>query len=317
VNHIYEPLSTTGCSSAYLAVLLGHAVGRERADEEERDEGAENGEAGRDPERAGDAERRAALAERRLDVRERVRADERADLAHGGCEAIELATDRRRRGLRREQAEVVARAELAEREEDAVDDRKRADMVHEVSVRAAHDEAKDGLAQEPENHGVLGSKVVNYERAAHGARDVEKVDDDVPAEDHCEHGRLVRDTEYGMRDSLITQSTGNSRINNRRGVDAEGVGDPVVDEPGDADRTELDPVTLNDEPVRHVALDRVLLVAGRLLHAQTPKEDSHSGDEAETEGKPPDCPEVVGAADPVEKEGNERGDDEAPVNHGV
>jgi hypothetical protein len=317
VGHIYEPLSTTGCSSAYLAVLLNHTVGRERADEEERDEGAENGEAGRDPERAGDAERRAALAERRLDVRERVRADERSHLADGGCKAVELAADRCRRCLRREQAEVVARAELAEGEEDAVDDRKRADVVHEVGIRAAHDETKDSLAQESEDHGVLRSKVVNDKRATHGTRDVEEVDDDIPAEDHREHGRFVRDTEYGMRDGLVKQPTGNSRVNNRRGVDAERVGDPVVDEPGDTDRTELDPVTLNDEPVRHIALDRVLLVAGRLLHAQTPKEHGHSGDEAETEGKPPDCPEVVRAANPVEKEGNKRGDDEAPVDHGV
>jgi hypothetical protein len=93
--------------------------------------------------------------------------DERADLADGGRDAIELPANRSRRGLGRKQTEVVARADFSEREENTVHlrrprwsniafrrqkrdahDRKGTDVFDEVVVQPRHDEAEESLHEQ-------------------------------------------------------------------------------------------------------------------------------------------------------------------------
>ena len=63
--------------------------------------------------------------------------------------------------------------ELAEREEDAVDDGEGADVVRELLVEAGHDEADDGLAEQARDHRPLGPEDVDDERADDRAGHVE------------------------------------------------------------------------------------------------------------------------------------------------
>lgn len=64
-------------------------------------------------------------------------------------------------------------------------------------------------------------------------------------------------------------------------------------------------------------LHAVLLEVVRLHHLQPPEEHADGGDDTESEREAPDCAEVVEPEDPEEDEGDECGDDEAGVDHGV
>ena len=100
--------------------------------------------------------------------------------------------------------------------------------------------------------------------------------------------------------------------------DSYRISNEVVNEPGDRDCREADPVTLQDEPVGHLGVGHgILLVPSRFFHAETPYKDSEGGDNAQTQRQSPDGPEVVLAKDPEEDERDERRYDKANINHSV
>ena len=89
------------------------------------------------------------------------------NLADGGSNAVELPTNSRRAALRREHAQAVARAKLTEAQENTVDDLRsislmlekrtartygeRSDVVGQLRVKTAHDEANHSLGKETRN----------------------------------------------------------------------------------------------------------------------------------------------------------------------
>ena len=104
-------------------------------------------------------------------------ADECANLAHSGGETVELAAHSGGAGLGGEQTKTVARTELTKAQENAIDDGKCANVVRELLIEAAHDEADDGLAEQAGDHGVLRAEVVDDERADDRAGHVEQAED--------------------------------------------------------------------------------------------------------------------------------------------
>ena len=84
------------------------------------------------------------------DVNEKMRtprANKGTHFTNGGGEAVELATNSGGASLCCEEAKAVARSQLAEAEEDTVDDRECGNMFRELLVEATHDEANDSLKQ--------------------------------------------------------------------------------------------------------------------------------------------------------------------------
>lgn len=59
-------------------------------------------------------------------------------------------------------------------------------MICEMNVKTTHDETNNGLAKQSENHRVLRAKVVDDEGTDQRARDVEQIDNNIPAKDNCE-----------------------------------------------------------------------------------------------------------------------------------
>lgn len=158
--------------SAEVLVLLDHAVVRERTNEEEDDEGAENGEAAANPEGTsvalvssrtaevfddwGEGCRRKAILVYRSDdgIGEKKRTpgtNESTNFSNGSSETVELTTDSGGASLGSQQTKAVTRAKFAKAEEDPVDDGECTDVVRKLDIEAAHDEADDGLAEQTEN----------------------------------------------------------------------------------------------------------------------------------------------------------------------
>lgn len=168
------------CAEALIFNLDG--VLADGGNQREGDNGRQDAQAGRDPEgvlRGGDFIIAAGL----LDVGKDPGADKGANLAHGGGDAVVAAADAGGAGLGGEQADVVAGADLAEGEEDAVHDGKGGDVFGDVGVDAGHDEADDGLDEDARGEGVFGADEVGEEGAEDGAGEVEEVDEGVPAKD--------------------------------------------------------------------------------------------------------------------------------------
>ena len=94
--------------------------------------------------------------------------------------------------------------------------------------------------------------------------------------------------------------------------------DEVVDEPGNRDGRQVDPVTADDQKVGHLATNHgVLLVASGLLHAKTPDEDRKSRNDTKPERQAPDSPKMVLAKNPEEDQWDEGSDYETEVNHRI
>lgn len=71
--------------------------------------------------------------------------DERADLASGSGETVELAPHGGRAGFSSKETKAVTRPQLAKAEEYAVDDGECTDVGCELLVETAHDETDDSL----------------------------------------------------------------------------------------------------------------------------------------------------------------------------
>lgn len=143
----------------------------------------------------------------------------------------------------------------------------------------------------------LGSESVHDEQSTNERTgEVKRVGEASPAQRRGQGGVLVGDSGDGGR------------------IKTERVHDPVVQEPAGRDGSELDPVPLEDEPVRDVSsLDAVLEVCVGLLHLDPEVEQQERRNHTESEREPPNQSEVVLAADLEEQPGDERRNNEAEV----
>lgn len=176
-----------------------------------------------------------ALATRGNYVGKHPGADKSTDLANGGSDAVVPTTNTGGARLGGDKADVIARSQLAQRQEDAVDDGEGADHagLAEAAVAPRHDEADDSLERDAKRKRVPGSELVGKGGAEHGAGDIEEVDDRVPAEDGGQWGRV--------RIEDVGQDSGR--------VDAEGIRREIVDEPDQTDDEEAGAVESQDQEV--------------------------------------------------------------------
>ena len=222
----------------------------------------------------------------------------RANLAHRRRDTIVLPAHPGGARLGREQADVVAGAELAQREEDAVDGGEGADHLRarEARVAAGHDEPHDGLQQHADGEGAARAEPVRQRRAEHGAGDVEQVDDGVPAKDGGQRG--------GGRVEDVGEDGGR--------VDAEGVGGEVVDEPDEADGEEAEAVEFEHERVGGAGvLEGVLLEFFGLADEEAHDEEDGGEDGPDGKAYTPDGAEVGVVACGGHDVGDEGAEDEA------
>lgn len=166
---------------AEALILMGDGILADIRNEEEGNNRRQQRQTRRDPERV--LRRLRLVAARLLDIRKDPGADKGANLAHSGSDAVVPTADARRARLGRQETNVVAGAQLAEGHEDAVHDGEGGDLRRDLVVHAREDVADDGLRGDAEDEGVLGADPVGDEGADQGAREVEDVDDGVPAED--------------------------------------------------------------------------------------------------------------------------------------
>lgn len=67
-------------------------------------------------------------------------------------------------------------------------------------------------------------------------------------------------------------------------TDTHGVCNEVVDEPGEGNSYPFSPVATNDQPVRSRSVShRVLLVVPRLIHVESPEQDSDGRNGTDTQ----------------------------------
>jgi hypothetical protein len=76
-------------------------------------------------------------------------ARECADLANCGSSTIELATHSGRSRLGGKEAKAVARTKFTKAQKDTVNDSECADVILQLDVETAHDEANDCLQEQP------------------------------------------------------------------------------------------------------------------------------------------------------------------------
>lgn len=219
-------------------VLRRHPIMRQRANKEKRNKRTQHRQSTAHPERTRltTALVRPMMREG-LDHRwERPCAHKRTDLAHCGCDAIELPTDGRGPRFRGEQTEIVAWPELAEGEEYPVHDGERTNVGLELLVGSGHDEANHRLGEETEDHGVLGAKVVNKKGATDRAGDVEQavwvIMSDIFGSISLMESQLVclLDNNIPAENSSEGAGTTSDRVHDGRRVDTKGVRDKIIDE---------------------------------------------------------------------------------------
>lgn len=167
---------------AELAVLLGNGVLVDIGEAEEGDSGRQQGQGRGDPERIlGNL--CGVVTTSSLDVGEDPGSDKGTNLANGGGDTVVAATDTGGTGLGSQQTDVVAGAELAKTQEDAVDNGEAGNVLGDLVIDASHDVADNGLQRDTNDEGILGANQVADKGANHGSGDVEQVDDGVPSKD--------------------------------------------------------------------------------------------------------------------------------------
>lgn len=229
----------------FLKLALGvdtHLV--DLREQEERQESTE------DAKCAGDEERILALANVvgsiLLDDWQNVGAHESANLANGGSIRVVLTTDSSSATLGGTQAKVITRAKLAQREEDAITSQKRQNRDflqvkrnipvdhHEAThvlrgrkplVAPGHDEPNNTLKKHTDGKSVTRTNPVTHPSAESGTRQVKHVSQGSPA-------KVLPQRCIGASDDPDPL----------RGIQAEGVGRKVVDEPDQRDHRQAEPV---------------------------------------------------------------------------
>lgn len=92
----------------------------------------------------------------------------------------------------------------------------------------------------------------------------------------------------------------------------------VVDEPGDGQGSQLDPVALEDKPVGDLGVaHRVLLVGNGLDHKDTSDQEDKRGNESKEKGATPDGTGVVETKDPEKNQAHKPCNGKGKVEHGV
>jgi len=119
-----------------------------------------------------------------LDDWENVGPNESSDLAKCGGYSVVLASNSSRAGLRRDETDVIAWTDLAQRKENTVDNDEASYIgrLVEKAVAAGHDESDDTLQADTDGECVARADDVAEEGSTYGAGQVEEVDDGVPAE---------------------------------------------------------------------------------------------------------------------------------------
>ncbi len=167
-------------------ILLGNGVLADCRQQGQGNDGRQHTEAGSDPE--GILGRLGVVTAGLANEGKHPGADKGANLTDGGGDAIVATTDASGARLGGKEANIVARPDLAEGEEDAVDNGKGGDVLGDFGVDAGHDEADGGLRQDAKGESVLGANPVGDEGAEDGAGEVKHVDDGVPAKDLGKRG---------------------------------------------------------------------------------------------------------------------------------
>ena len=172
-THLAGVVSVRLKVSPELIILPGHPISRQRLDEKENDGSGEKGQAASDPERPSVSTSGVRATESLDDRRESPCSNERSNLSDSSGNAIVLSTDGGRSALGYQETEVVSWPELSEGKEDSVDDGEGGDVFGQFSIETAHDESDNGLSDQAEDHGVLGSERVDEERTNEGSWEVE------------------------------------------------------------------------------------------------------------------------------------------------
>ena len=172
-THLAGVVSVRLKVSPELIILLDHSISRQRLDEKENDGSGEKGQAASDPERPSVSTNRVRATESLDDRRESPSSSERSNLSDSSGDTVVLPTDGGRSTLGCQDNEVVSRPELSKGKEDSVDDGEGGDVFGQFSIETAHDESDDGLSDQAEDHGVLGSERVDEERTNEGSGEVE------------------------------------------------------------------------------------------------------------------------------------------------
>ena len=172
-THLAGIVSVSLKVSPEFFILLDHPVSCQRLDEKESNSSREKRQAASDPERSSVSTNRVLTTESLDDGRESPGSNERSDLSDSGGNAVVLSTDGGRPALGCQETEVVSWSELSEGKEDSVDDGKGGHVFGQFVIETAHDESDDSLGDQPEDHGVFGSEIVDDECAANCSGEVE------------------------------------------------------------------------------------------------------------------------------------------------
>lgn len=180
--------------SSELGILLRDGVLSNMRQQEKRQEGRENTQTRRDPEGILRLLHFVGTCGCQ-DGREDSGADECADLANSRGDTVVLSANTSGAGLGGDETDVVARAQLTEGEENAVDYSERGDVAGfgEGIVASGHDEADHGLEGDSNHQSISRSNLIRERSAEHGAGDVEEVDDCVPAKSGRERDIVTND----------------------------------------------------------------------------------------------------------------------------
>ena len=218
--------------------------------------------------------------------------------------------------LLRGRAGTYTRTHFSQTVEDSVQHDEEGEYTLDGLKGTSNDEAKDGPEEETKGHGLLAADAVHEKATDQGTREVEAVDDGAVA------------------DVLHKSVVGVQRSDNGRAEDSKGVGlfrpcqspdcqnhpksrvtyHKVIHEPRKRSAKHGDPIALDDEPIRHLALHGVLAVLGRVDEAQAEEQQADGQNEAEAKADTPDSVTEVLVVGSQDNEHNNTSDDEAKVN---
>lgn len=162
-------------------ILVGDGVLANTRQAEDGQRGAEYAQGARDIE--GVLRRGYVVATRSLDIREDVGADEGTDLAKGCSDGVVLTANASRRGLRRDQTDVVTCTDFAEGQKDAKDDGESSDVLGlgQLFVETRHDKSDDSLGEHTPCKSPAWANPIGEKGTTHGAWDIEQINDRVPS----------------------------------------------------------------------------------------------------------------------------------------
>lgn len=252
-----------------LLVPLGQILARQPGHKKVRDQDAHHTAYSRD-------NKRPPLAEPILNRCKRLCPHSSARLANRRTEAVARSTDAGGVALRRNEAEHIARAQVARTLHQAVKDDKERDDGGDFVVRAANDQPKDQVSRETQHHDVLAAQPVAEECAEENAGQGNSAEEKLPL----------------RRAAQGAAGPGGDAGDDGAGEDAVGEGDKVVEEPGAAGADQRFPVVPDDQAVGDVPLDGAAAVELGVEHLEAEVEDGQGQRDADAEADAPHGREV-------------------------